>query len=232
MKFHERQYAVYALFGAAGSQEPWLSSTWQQISDATLEAFKAARDKAAVRSLQWVGVPGPIREIKFGRISHDARGAAKWTHQVSGILKSGESPVFLETEVWAPSWTVCEKDRIPPDVYLRISNRCGISVSECSRPPRYPYLCMFAVANDRHRGACRIGEDAAGALQGVLSPALALSKVRPWGYRSSPLIEDMFTDAINDLSLTPPFYPPADGEDDPLTQLSMKGWLPFPPVDA
>jgi hypothetical protein len=92
MAFYDRVFEVYAVLGnPAASPPPWVASKWARMSDALDPLMKAARGRPAVRVYQTSPGPGSPnkRDILFGRIGWNARGAGKWTHSTDGRLASG-----------------------------------------------------------------------------------------------------------------------------------------------
>lgn len=228
MKFHERRYTVHAFLIGAEAAKPWLSSMWQGISDATLSSFRAASDRPAVRTVQYDGSAPQMPELKFGRIAHDAKGAAKWTHASEGILNSGQHALFQSTEVWAPSWNATVRNGKAPDVYLCISNRLAFLPKPGDARNKFDALCIFAVSDDPESQDPGQAKEAALSLSAVLSPAVGFRKTMTWGRGSG----GGFTDAINDLHLDEPFRPPILQEDQPQRSLIDDGWHVFPGTTA
>lgn len=222
MKFHERIFTVYAFFMATGAPRPWASSTWGKLTEASKPVFDFERDRSAVRTLQYAGTAPNMKEIKFGRIPHHAKRAAKWTHDHNGRIASGEAAHFVSAEVWAPAWTICERDLRAPDVYLCVFDRQGFVPNRFVDPPSFDSACIFAVADDLGREAHEVGKITAAAFTDILSASLIYKFQRPWGRPSG----SGFTDAINDLALTEPFRPPLRSQDNPAANLGLIGWLP------
>jgi len=149
--YHSRIYDVYVVLGNPAVTRPWVASAWARISDALDPLVAAARDRAAVRTTQY----GPKARtayhtvIRFGRIGWSGRGAAKWIHSVDGRLASGAAARFLGAEVWAPSWSVCDRDNLAPDVCFAVRNETNVGGSPApgSTPPLGP-TCILATAAD------------------------------------------------------------------------------------
>jgi hypothetical protein len=214
---------VYVFLAGNDTGKPWLSSAWRRISEATHETFLLGRDRPAVRSTQFGGTPPTMRELKFGRITHDAKGAMKWTHETDGVLASGDQAFFCGAEVWTPPWNACERDGTAPDVYLCISNRLGLMPNRFVAPPELNSICIFAVAIDLGSEAHKAGRAAAEAVLALLSSPVGFASKRTWGRPSG----GGFTDAINDLHLVEPFRPSLREEDKPLVTLLESSWTPF-----
>jgi hypothetical protein len=223
--FHEREYTVYAFFMLPGATPPWSSSIWEKLTAASAPVFAAARDVGAVRSLQFTGVAPHMKEVKFGRIAHSSKGAAKWTHDRDGRIASGDFPHFGQTEIWAPTWNACERDNRAPDVFLCVFNRNGLTKNVSVGPPRLSPGCLLAVATDLGQDVQKAGGLAAGHFASILSCTLAYSCERPWGRTSG----GGFTNALNDIALEEPFRPPIKEIDCPAETMVLNGWMPFYP---
>ncbi|WP_284162708.1 hypothetical protein [Frigidibacter sp. SD6-1] len=223
MNFHEREYCVYAVFSGADAPKPWLHSTWLSIAEATSAIFTAARDRGAVRCTQYDPTSPGSPVISFGRIGHNARGAAKWTHEADGKLVSSIQARFQSAEVWAPNWNACERDRLAPDTYLCISNRLAWARESDFGAVKFPALCIFAVATDLGERLRRDGRRASAILSAILMSPIGFVGVRPWGFASF----NGFTDAINDLELVEPFRPPLRSRDEPSLSLLRGDWEVF-----
>lgn len=205
MAFHKRDYDVYAILVGSEAPKPWLAPCWRSISEATASVFSAARDRPAVRSTQLGGAAPRMRSISFGRIAHDEKGAAKWTHERDGQLVSGDAAHFLGSEVWAPSWNACERDGKAPDVYLCISNEELSPASESGTAKlQFSSKCIFAIASDLGERVRHDSRLAAEALSNLLASPLSAVCIRPWGNTTSGTA---FTNAINDISVIGLFSP-------------------------
>src|SRR5262249_3356812 len=131
MAFHDREYDVYVLLGDPAAIPPWTRLIWTDVAKALDPLMQVARDRPAVRSSQLGPGPGSPnqRSISFGRIGWNEQGHKKWTHSEDGQLASGEPAHFLTCEVWAPSWTVCQRELRAPDVYFAMRNEGGLGSS-------------------------------------------------------------------------------------------------------
>jgi hypothetical protein len=58
--------------------------------------------------------------VAFGRIGWNSAGHIKWTHDSPASTGTSNDWNFLDAEVWAPSWTICEREYAAPDVFIHI----------------------------------------------------------------------------------------------------------------
>jgi hypothetical protein len=120
MSFCDRQYVVFVVLGDPGAGPAWSEQRWKLIAEILDPLVLKARDRAAVRSTQLkkgAGSPNQ-RSISFGRIGWNSQGHKKWVH----ASPTSDGVEFIDTEVWAPSWTTCEREARPPDVYVAVRN--------------------------------------------------------------------------------------------------------------
>ena len=220
MRF-DRRYDLYAFLGRPDATLPWIATSWARIAAALDPLVLAARDRAAVRTTQFDPSSAKSRVHSFGRIGWNKRGAAKWTHATEGMLLSGTRARFLTCEMWAPSWTVCERDGRSPDVYFAMRDHHAWA---WSKTPLSFRACGFvAVAQDMPtvgdavRGAA---VEVARAFDAVLFAHLA----RAWG---EPFGDIGFSNAINDLIPAGALLGSGSLESD-LSPSALKGpWVPI-----
>jgi hypothetical protein len=133
-----------------------------------------------------------MKPISFGRIGWNDQGSRKWMHGVDGKLVSGDDAIFLSSEVWAPSWTICERERLAPDAYFAIRNPTDGSPNA---DVEFSSKCILAVASDT--GKIDQARSSAGAVASVVDAVLRAHCVRPWGVAFGS--GGAFSNAINDL---------------------------------
>src|SRR5262249_8961550 len=149
-----------------------------------------ARDRPAVRSSQF-GPKPKQRSISFGRIGWNEQGARKWLHSRDGQLVSGDPAYFIGTDVWAPSWSACVRERQAPAGFFSINN---VSV----RPgdtARFNSTCVLAVASDLDCTAQ--ARQSAKAVANTLQAVVRGYCVKPWGRSTDGGVS--FSEALNDL---------------------------------
>ena len=228
MAFHDREYDVYVLLGNPAVSPPWVHSIWTDISKALDPLMQAARDRPAVRSSQLGPRPGSPnqRSISFGRIEWNEQGSRKWTHSDDGQLVSGKPAHFLTCEIWAPSWTVCERELQAPDIYFSTRNEGDLgSSSKQTNALSFNSTCIWAVAADTAEGIGKQSTRIAGALALILQAVLRAHSVRPWGYSSGR--GGGFSNAINDLMIVG-LFKPGPRQQAPATLSMLNGnWVPF-----
>jgi hypothetical protein len=201
MSFQTRQYDLYAMLGDPVAEPPWMENAWSRIVVAVGSLIELSRGRAAVRSMQLIAGPGSPnkRAISFGRIGWNTAGHKKWVWPSQGTDGGGINRVFCMSEVWAPSWTTCEEERQPPDVYFAVRNEDDNRGLQLSFNP----VCVLAIARDRSTEFTDQGKKAAEASAQILQALVRVHRERPWNYRSG----QTSTDAVNDLVVTGLFKP-------------------------
>lgn len=115
---------------------------------------------------------------------------------------------FLSTEVWAPAWTVCEREDLAPDVFLSLANESfGGGVRKGLLFNSVAILAVVSELAQRHATELDI---AVSALQEATGAKLVGYKRRPWGKSCG---SDSFTNAIQDLAYSGLFKPGPRHED-------------------
>ncbi len=218
MSFFNRQYEVFVVLGDPSGEPVWTEPRWERIADIFDPLIQKARNRAAVRSTQLSIGPGSPnqRAISFGRIGWNAQGHKKWVHAST----MGEGAFFMSTEVWAPSWTTCERQGRAPDVYLAVHNEQSVPEEQVSFNP----LFIFALALDEDTRIVSHGKSSAEALATLLGSLLRVRCIRPWGYRFGDV---GYAAAIGDLHATG-LFKPGPRNQRPLSPVMFEGsWEVF-----
>lgn len=205
------------ILGDPEAEPLWHARQWKAVEESLGQLLRSHRGPTAVRCHQID--PNTRDYIRFGRLGWNSKGHKKWIHDLD-IDAGRESWVFGSVEAWAPGWTVCERERRPPDVYLAFWNQEASSAY--SRSAAFNPCVVLAVGADRatdheRRDAIRIMAAATGSL-------LIASKQRTWGISASPTSRS-FSRCIQDwpsvgLFRTGPRHDQAPG----LDLFAEKGW--------
>ena len=194
MAFFSREYEVFLLLAAPDATPLWQAAQWTPFAASLDGLIAQARGKAGVRSHQYNPKGKPIA---FGRLGWDATSHAKWTHTAATTQAR-----FMSLEAWAPTWTVCEKDGLAPDVFLALANESLLGLA--GKPLQFGQRLVCAIATD-------MGAEAAATLQAALAQLAAQQDAvvfahtrRQWG-SASPY--GGFTGAIQDMLIGGLFQP-------------------------
>lgn len=206
MGFHTAKYDVYVALGDPRATPLWKWRVWQQFLPAIDPLINAARGKAAVRSTQFQAKLAG--DVKFGRLAWKEADHQKWCHGSPANKDVSKSWHFLSTEVWAPAWTVCEREDLAPDVFLSIANESfGGGVRKGLLFNSVVILAVVSELAQRHTTELDI---AVSALREATGAKLVGYKRRPWGKSCG---SDSFTNAIQDLAYSGLFKPGPRHED-------------------
>ena len=225
MAFHDREYHVYVMLGQPSAPAPWVEQSWAHLFPAVDPVISAARGAAAVRSTQLGPKPGSPNQsaISFGRIGWNDQGSRKWVHSADGRLVSGGDAIFLSSEVWAPSWTICERERLAPDAFLAIRSTSH-GMSNADSEIKFNSQCILAVASDI--GKADQARSCAEAVASVVDAALRAHSVRPWGIPVGGG-HRFFSQAINDLTFAG-VLKPGPRHQVPVSAANLaEGWATF-----
>ena len=199
MSFHERRYHLHVVLGDPANARIWDWAVWPNVARLVDPLIAGSRGAAAVRSYQKNNTGNWIR---FGRIGWNNKGHQKWTHGSPRNYSESINWWFLYMELWAPSWTVCRREGVAPDVYFGFCNEGFEGFrGDYSRLTFNPYL-VLAVAEKSTPG--KLCEDVAVNLTRLLNARLHAYQKRSWGL---PVSDFGFSDAIGDLMVSSVFKP-------------------------
>lgn len=220
MAFHTGDYDTYVLLGDAASRPLWHWSNWQQLVPKLDPLVQAARGKPALRSTQFIS--NQRSTVKFGRIGWDEKSHQKWTHGSPVSSPASTNWKFLSVELWAPSWTECERQGLAPHVFLSVSSEAVTSSAQAFEP-----VVLLAVASEVAGREQILVTAAVDQLVQVIAAKLVAFQRRPWG-RSVGRIG--FTNAIQDLHVSG-LFKPGRRHDRPVDlDLFADAWQPMPAV--
>ncbi|HZS48391.1 MAG TPA: hypothetical protein VFC63_25195 [Blastocatellia bacterium] len=116
----DSNYKSIVIVGRSQRHKAWCWESWSQIAEWLNPILSASIAKPAVRSTQGLGVrQDPVR---FGRLGWDDKSHKKWAHSSDLNQEASINWRFAVTEIWAPSWSECEREQIGPDVLIQIEN--------------------------------------------------------------------------------------------------------------
>jgi len=139
-----------------------------------------ARGPASTRSTQFL--PNRGGTVKFGKIGWERTGPTEMDANglPHALWKSSPSWRFLDTELWAPAWTQCERDRSAPDIFMAIASQ------RCFREPAPAFEPVIVLAGVVSELSCRENLLVARVikrLRELVNPKLVAHLRRPWAAR-------------------------------------------------
>ena len=195
MAFHAADYDAYVALGDPNAPPLWSWRVWQRFLPAIDPLMQAAREKPAVRSTQYL--PNQAGVVKFGRLGWKKSDHQKWSHGSPTNQEESKCWSFLSLEVWAPAWTVCEREDRAPDVFLSMSNEA--LVGGYHQELLFNPVVVFAVVSELARLERSLAPRVLSAFRELAAPKLVGYRQRPWGYPSGSV---GFTNSIQDLAVS------------------------------
>lgn len=217
MGFHTANYNVYVALGDPKATPLWKWKVWQQFLPAIDPLIHAARGTPAVRSTQFLAKLAS--DVKFGRLGWKEADHQKWCHGSPANKDASKSWRFLSTEVWAPSWTACEREDLAPDVFLSISDE-SLEGGRAKGLLFNPVVILAVVSELALLHPTEL-DTAVSALRELTVAKLLACKRRPWG---KSVGSDGFTNAISDLAFSGLFKPGPRHQEEPGLQLFADKW--------
>ena len=222
MAFHTADYETYVVLGDPEASLLWGWKVWQRFLPAIDPLIQAARGKPAVRTTQYL--PNQAGEVKFGRLGWKESDHQKWSHGSPTNKAASKSWSFLSFEMWAPTWTICQRENLAPDVFLAIANE---SLSGGYRQELlFNPIVVFAVVSKLVEQHPSEVSAVVLALQGLLSAKLAGYQRRPWGKAFGSA---GFTNSIQDLVVSGLFRPGPRHKGEIGFHLFADKWKPISP---
>jgi hypothetical protein len=198
MAFHTADYDVYVFLGDPASQPLWHWDKWLRLMPDLDALLHVARGPAATRSTQFL--PNRSGTVKFGRIGWKEQDQQKWTHGSPRTLETSPRWNFLTTELWAPAWTQCERDRSAPDIFISIASQSAFNTATSFEP-----VIVVAIISELSRRENLLVTRVIERLRELVNPKLVAHQHRPWG--RSAMGGAGFSDSIQDLHVTGLFKP-------------------------
>jgi hypothetical protein len=191
--FHERNYKVYVILGKPGSGTPWSWSEWRPIAQSLQPVIDGCRGKPLLRSVQ--AALGTKKWVQFGKLVWSDKHHEKWTHGSPATAEMSREWSFYSTELAAPSLQVSSREKIPPDLFLTLTNE---EFRRLGQPVAFNPLFFFALATDMAGSIQNSLEHTVRELAQRYEALLTVTIDRPWGKPWG----SGFTKAIQDMPYT------------------------------
>ena len=128
------------------------------------------------------------KSVLFGRIGWSEAGHQKWTHS------SVTTNRFLQTEIWAPSRGICQRDGQPPDFLFVLSNEGHWAQDALTFRDTILLAIPSADTSRTHSAAVASIEIAK-----LAKAKFHGTQLRPWGL---PFGKSMYTDSLGGMPTT------------------------------
>lgn len=180
--WENRQYDFYLIFGQTDeSKSPWITTNWKsdfepcfnlllkqneilKETGTRVTKYKSEKRISKKENKEFVY----HSDIKLGRLKWDEKSNGKWT------TPTNNENYFLNFELWAPIWTICEKRQSPPEIYISISNERDF---ENKRDIKFGYFIIVAMAQSLKLDAKPILKE----LSEKINSKATILKTRRWG---------------------------------------------------
>ena len=168
-------YISFVIVGKSTQRKAWHWETWSLIARRLDPIIAATNQKAGVRSIQ--GVRGSNEGVKFGRLVWDEKSHQKWAHfsEINSV-QSGNW-IFFNAEIWAPSWTVCNRERRNPVIFIKVENPFGALEP---KEGQFNQFVQLSVPIDFFNRARAPIEKALEQIYGLLDGVLIIVRTSPW----------------------------------------------------
>lgn len=185
MAYHfERLYELYLFLGDPDSAPLWDSQVWSSASSLLDPlVFNPRRGSPAVFTVQF-SCTSPPKPLRFGRIAWTSAGHSKWTHHKQTKAE------FIQTQLWCPGPTNCQRQDRPPDFFLSLHN-----MGRLAQRPTFRDTLLLATAIDEAR-LLDHAREAARKLATIRRWVFRGRRLRPWAL---PFGSGAFTDSVQEM---------------------------------
>jgi hypothetical protein len=203
------QYISYVIVGSAPARI-WEQPSWQRAIGVLAPVLDQSCD-VGVRVSELDRVTR--REPKLGKLGWNEESHRRWP-----LATRGETRDFLRAEVWVPRWTVCQKERRDPTVFVAIDNPC---TAYEARQGHYNQLVHLAFeAAWHHRAADAIANAIVG-VHGIVAGVAVFVGKSAWN-EGGDSVQDALNNRFRYSGMHEDAIPNA-------AKLAQNGWLPHRP---
>jgi len=185
-KFYHTEYNVYLILNKSTELKIHDWEQWKKCFEELNGVIGNHSEKMNIRTCQ--SFLGSSKWLSFGRMVWSEKNNIKWTSK----YKSGENKIenleFSDTEFWAPSWTICDKENISPSIFIKVDTSENGLLKEY-----FDETILIAVKKDNPI----IEIDLIKRIFEKLDGNYLIKGVRQWGKEAS---ENSWTDSLMDFS--------------------------------
>jgi hypothetical protein len=195
-------YYGYYLFGLYTDKPIWDWTIWKECMPLIQPVIDLSPDMPTIKSEQAVPVAyGKDNQfvsynkssLRFGRMIYNEKSNEKWTTKYINETNW----TFFDTEIVFPTFTYCEKNKVHPDIFIKISNE---NLTGSAQPKINQSLIILFKTKLADDDKLKIIEHNIKALSDKLNVVLSGKITRPVKYPSEYLPELASTDYIRDGS--------------------------------
>lgn len=180
-------YYSLALVGKSERCKSWSWDTWGRIVPVLDPLVSVFGKTVAVRSTQ---TPGKDyrQDVRFGRMGWDDKSHQKWAHGSPLNHEASRAWRFYMTEIWAPSWTACERKSMSPHLVIRIENPFFVGQA---RPGQFNQLFLMALHEQVYHAKQDAVRRAIEHIAVLIESVLIAHRVSPWNLRGDCVDESL-----------------------------------------
>jgi hypothetical protein len=175
-EYFEDEYSVHVILSKSDNYAIHDWEEWQKCFELLDPILKDFPDKISIRSSQTT--PASSKWLSFGRMTWSEKNNIKWTSKYKTGEDKKEELKFYHTEFWSPSWTVCDREKLSPDLFMLVG-RTEIGLLNHF----FDQWLIIAQKNGSESIDQNLINDLFGSLKGIG----LLQGRRPWGKRSSEI---------------------------------------------
>jgi hypothetical protein len=168
-------YISIVIVGKSEANLAWPWRTWSVIIPWLDPILSATREGVGVRSVQ--GVRVTHKDVRFGQLGWDTKSHKKWSHLSEVNKEESGNWVFCFTEIWAPRWTVCARERRDPLVFMNVTNPFLLAPA---KPGQFNQFFQLSTTSTFFNQQRVIIDSALQNISALLESALIIFRVSPW----------------------------------------------------
>lgn len=185
-EYFEDEYSVHLILSKSGKHSIHDWEVWEECFNILDSKFKNSPHQINIQTRQ--SIQDSSKWLPFGRMIWSRKNNIKWTSKYKTGEDKKEGLQFFGTEFWGPSWTICYKERLSPDVFILIDS------SNWNRKKKiFDQWLIIA----QKKGKEILEKDLIYQLFDALHGETLIEGDRPWGYADT---EISWTHALPDFS--------------------------------
>ncbi len=185
-RFYHDEYKVWIILTKLTKHKLHDWENWGKCFHILDSVIKKYSDIMSVRTSQ--SVPKSSRWLSFGRMTWNEKNNIKWTSKYKTGDDKKEHLEFFDTEFWSPSWTICDKEKLSPKIFMKVS-----SAENGVLNGLFTESLVIGVKKDDQI----MPDNVIDSLYNELKAEYLISGIRPWGKTIS---EDSWFDSLMDFS--------------------------------
>jgi hypothetical protein len=126
------EYDFYLIFGQKDlNKSPWIENNWKSDFEPFVDLLIKQSGNFKETELR------VVKETKLLKLKWEENIYEKWT------IDNNLEDYFLNFELWTPSWIICERKQVSPDIFISIANQRNF---EKKREIKFGYFIVVSIA--------------------------------------------------------------------------------------